>query len=298
MPTSFDLSWSALFKPGVATDYFNIDYPPVELQASGYSKNNALWLAELSRLIHRKRGNPEQQSPPGQPSRLEILNQVGLQETHFFYRQSTYAAILEPFNHSFAVLVFRGSAQLMDWLYNFNTIPVAWSVGGKVHWGFQQALATVWPEIEKALSQLTVPVFYTGHSLGAALATLAASLKLPHALYTFGSPRVGNLEFADTIKSIKTYRVVNHRDLVTKVPPSRLFSGFCHVGELYYMTSENQILVNPTAPVLANQTGGQEFTETTLSTKSSKPGFYLPEFLTDHAPVNYVARLERNWLQI
>ncbi|GLJ49660.1 hypothetical protein SUGI_1053510 [Cryptomeria japonica] len=68
----------------------------------------------------------------------------------------------------------------------------------------------------------------TGHSLGAALATLSAydirkNLCTDHILVTvfaFASPRVGNLGFAKRVKEIgvKVLRFVNKRDVVPRVP--------------------------------------------------------------------------------
>lgn len=71
----------------------------------------------------------------------------------------------------------------------------------------------------------------SGHSLGAALATLAAyqasiSLNsLPISLYTFASPRVGNLAFVEKMKQnsfVECFRIANSEDKVQDVPPSTL----------------------------------------------------------------------------
>lgn len=67
-------------------------------------------------------------------------------------------------------------------------------------------------------------VFVTGHSLGGALATLAAShiklLGYNPELYTFASPRVGDPKFAESFQNMNCYRIANSEDIVTNVPPS------------------------------------------------------------------------------
>jgi hypothetical protein len=67
-------------------------------------------------------------------------------------------------------------------------------------------------------------VFVTGHSLGGALATLAARhirmLGYDVDLYTFASPRVGDPTFAKSFQGLNCYRIANSEDVVTVVPPS------------------------------------------------------------------------------
>ena len=208
----FDNSWRALARPDTAEGYFHLSaVPAFEPESRAYRPANAWWLAELSRLIYRR------------DSRDTILARVGLCERRFFDRDSTQGALLEtvPGRHAapFAVLVFRGTLDIRDWLANLHILPWRWPGGGFVHGGFAEALDAVWDEIAAALEQVRVPLFYTGHSLGAALATLAAARMPPHAVYTFGSPRVGDAGFARHLADVPVYRLVNHCDLVPTVPP-------------------------------------------------------------------------------
>ncbi|EFH46637.1 lipase class 3 family protein [Arabidopsis lyrata subsp. lyrata] len=89
-------------------------------------------------------------------------------------------------------------------------------------------------------------VYVTGHSLGGALATLLA-LELSSSqlakrgaitvtMYNFGSPRVGNKQFAEIYnqKVKDSWRVVNHRDIIPTVP--RLM-GYCHVAHPVYLSA-------------------------------------------------------------
>jgi triacylglycerol lipase len=191
-------TWDDLLNPGKATDFFaRREFPPFDPTTNEYSPVNALWLAELSRLIYR---DPPIPLPPGNnfPSGSTYIRHV------FFVDQGTDTqAMLVEFDGAtpFAALVFRGTEQ------HIKDIKTDLMVGKitlgrkkvEVHEGFQIALDSVWGKIKPELDALTCPIFFTGHSLGAALATLAAAKLAPKALYTYGSPMVGNQAFASSL---------------------------------------------------------------------------------------------------
>ena len=95
----------------------------------------------------------------------------------------------------------------------------------------------------------TASFLVTGHSLGGALATIAAvDLKValgitnPLSLYTFGQPRVGNAAFSDyvmkTLGPDNYVRVTHDNDPVPRMPPSAF--SFKHGGtEVWYMPGYN-----------------------------------------------------------
>ena len=262
-------TWDDLLQPGKATDFFaRREFPPFDSEAkSAYSRVNALWLAELSRLIYRH--DIEEEDPPPQPTRTSFLESAGLKQRRFFNSQNTKAMLVESVTTPvFAVLVFRGTEQNLNDLITdleFGIPLLDQNIVG-VHQGFRKALDSVWNSIEKELAALTCPVFYTGHSLGAALATLAALRRAPQAVYTFASPRVGNAAFAASFGSLPVFRIVDDEDALTSLPPEIL--GFRHVGAL-------QLLKGP-------ETGPNR-----AWTDFSTP----PKPLADHAPVNYVDRI-------
>ena len=259
----FDNSWRAVFNPGASSQFFSPP-PGRVLVGREFSATNAWWLAELSRLIYRNDG------PAGAGSRDSILAGVGLCERRFFDRRATQGALVGPRGEggaAVAALVFRGTDGLRDWRANLTSLPAEGTNGGAVHRGFKTALDDVWDDIEQALDGLEASVFYTGHSLGGALATLAAARRPPLAVYTFGAPRVGDAEFAETLADVPCYRVVNRRDRAPNLPPA-VGLRYRHAGELR-----------------------------ALSVGAPLPGrhrwFDPPGFLCDHAPTNYVACLER-----
>jgi triacylglycerol lipase len=109
------------------------------------------------------------------------------------------------------------------------------------HFGFQAALEAAEGDIRQAidLSKLTDrPLFVTGHSLGGALAGLAADFAdkqgaRPRAVYVFGMPRTGGQKFRDRYNATLgpvTYRLVHGLDIVPRVPPAKL--RFRHVGRV------------------------------------------------------------------
>jgi pimeloyl-ACP methyl ester carboxylesterase len=117
-------------------------------------------------------------------------------------------------------------------------------VGARFHKGFVDAIAEIWPAladaVEQELASRDRPLWITGHSLGGALALLAAWLFkrrfVPvHEVCTFGAPMIGNRaactafdrEFAGRI-----FRYVNGRDPVPKLPTMSLVANeFLHVSQ-------------------------------------------------------------------
>ena len=90
------------------------------------------------------------------------------------------------------------------------------------------------------------PTIVTGHSLGAALATLFvmendAKRKFDvGSLCTFASPRVGNLQFVHLFNKlpITSWRIVNQKDVVPKLPPHiPIFLDYEHVNDAHEFDS-------------------------------------------------------------
>jgi len=113
-----------------------------------------------------------------------------------------------------------------------------------VHKGFYNSYLSIARQVNLAAKSLLADcqhchVYITGHSLGGAIATLAAadlySVTPDLTLYTFGSPRVGDLAFATYFDKVvpDTFRLVHNADLVPHIP--QRFLGFRHVSrEVWY----------------------------------------------------------------
>ena len=136
----------------------------------------------------------------------------------------------------FAILAFRGTEfdDPGDLLIDALLIPALEGPlslhPALVHRGFRNALNSVWDELAAAVAGFRAghpqaEICLTGHSLGAALATLTyerlGETDANLSLYTFGCPRVGNEVFRDraiTHKGLGVHRFVNDEDTVTHVP--------------------------------------------------------------------------------
>jgi len=115
------------------------------------------------------------------------------------------------------------------------------------HTGFQLAYEAVKPKIDAGLANKPRHLFFAGHSLGGAMAAIAAlqALQDGHevtAVHTFGMPRTGGKRFAtdyDSKLGEKTYRMVHGIDIVPRVPPPHVPLSelrFFHVGRMLYCT--------------------------------------------------------------
>lgn len=298
-----------LFNPGAAENFFDITgLPPFAPDANrSFHQGNALWLAEFSRLIYRQ-DHTEKKFARG-ASRAELLAAQGWEETAFIQVKSVEVAIFRSNAQDVAVLVFRGTLGLGDTLTDMNALMSDWRGVGKIHSGFRKDIDRVWPLLVDKLKHLELPIFIAGHSLGGALATLAAALLMkesglprPAAVYTFGSPRVGDREFAESIHDLFHCRVVNGHDVVPTVPlpfSMKPFPVYQHTGELHRLLADGQLSVAPFGiDVLEDsdkELGMRDFLQRTAAflKGSLTAGERISQALLDHAPVNYIARLER-----
>lgn len=192
------------------------------------------------------------------------------------------------------------------------------------HQGFQDALDAVWPAIEPRIQSSRLPLFFTGHSLGAALAVLAAekayrSGVTPAAVYTFGMPRVGSAGFAERYNKAlgdRTFRFVYGGDIICCVPqaimrvspPARI--PFQHVGRMLKCESGGKFdrLIIPTSTGCNEPTilaGVRENTRNRVNAAragnplaSTGPGrlgplyAFLPFAIRDHLPDRYRSAFE------
>jgi len=211
------------------------------------------------------------------------FKELGYTIVEFFDIDGAQAYLLKGIDSH--VLSFRGTevTEKSDVLADLKAGKNIEPCGGKVHVGFKGEINKVWPSIEKALINID-SLYVTGHSLGAAMATIAASRMQTKviALITFGSPRVGNEEFVNSI-SVQHYRVQNNCDDVTKVPFR--FMGFRHHGQHKYMNFYGEFRI---------LTPWQQVKDMVRSRiKARKKGEkFIGVF--DHLMANYIAKLRKS----
>ena len=196
--------------------------------------SKAVLAAELSRLVYSNYTDVE-----------IYLRENGYDHWAWFDVDGTQAFSCRKHKSTEIFITFRGTEpkQITDILADAKAWRKPAREKGLVHFGFAQALDKVYDKIvhwidEQKLDDATITC--TGHSLGAALATIMASRLAANELYTFGSPRVGNRDFVKEMKKdgVKHYRFVNNNDVVTRIPfPIR----FRHSGKLVYINHYGNI---------------------------------------------------------
>lgn len=147
------------------------------------------------------------------------------------------------------VVAFRGSSSVRNWMadLDFVQVPCDYTKGCLVHDGFKDSWDEIAPYVFDYVKQAyaSYPDYtlaVTGHSLGGAVGTLAAvelrDMGYACDLYTYGSPRVGNLAFVEyvTNQAGAEYRATHYDDPVPRLPPIWLF-GYFHTSPEFWLES-------------------------------------------------------------
>ncbi len=135
-------------------------------------------------------------------------------------------------NRDLAIVSFRGTATLGGWFTDADArLETSLIFPGRVHAGFLRDFTAMQSWLERTVPR-DKPVWICGHSLGGALATLAAYHLQGDGVdvrkvYTFGCPRVGDPEFAAAFLPT-LYRVIQGDDPIPHLPSGLRFD---HVGE-------------------------------------------------------------------
>ncbi|KAI1328843.1 extracellular lipase [Xylariaceae sp. FL0255] len=148
----------------------------------------------------------------------------------------------------YIVVSMRGSSDLDNFITDFEFIQESSSLvsGGLVHTGFQTAWNEVSSAVWSALASATkkypsYDIVFTGHSLGAAVATLGAAYTRNQGYYVdvvnFGSPRFGNVALVEYITNDQDgaeWRMTHLDDPVPRLPP--IIFGYAHTSPEYWLS--------------------------------------------------------------
>jgi hypothetical protein len=289
-------TWEVVFPPNDAHPFFqDIAQHPFTTDADAFAPVNAWWLAELSLLAYSPAGSARAAwaaaSLPAAGWRLEVIDE-GATRALIASRDRT------------ALVAFRGTQVLRPgpgWeeaLRNLETdaslLIEPWAGRGRVHRGFAGALEELWPRLAPRLDALAAGggrVFFTGHSLGAALATLAAARwraqAAPEAaaVYTFGSPRVGDAAFVASLAH-PVFRLVNNNDVVAHIPLPGLYA---HAGQLRLFDASGRSVAEPDLWLRLREAAAGRLLRTREWLRSAAQGALLVpgDPLVCHAPLYY-----------
>ncbi len=309
-------------------DYIYLEHAekfPFRPKAEGHDPVNQWWLADCAFLVYC---HPNF-------ARLTMIV-AGMPEYRFFdgsVSETFVAANKETVIVSFRGTEVRSMNAFFDLVADFNFRPVEEEAGGMVHRGFKEGLDDVWhgtgglkAYLEDLLEEEPKrKIWFTGHSLGGALATLAAA-RFPRAqgLYTFGAPKVGDEAFVQAVRP-PAVRIVNNKDPIPLLPPNVTIKNwspgrFRHTGELAHIDKSGRLSQDPkdiqelsdsfsqslqefgglagktdkAVTSLAKRVFTGEGREKKLSLADMNPlklkgiiSDYLPGDMTDHAPVYY-----------
>jgi triacylglycerol lipase len=149
-------------------------------------------------------------------------------------------------NKSDIVIACRGTQpnEFNDIKADLKALPVMAETVSRVHRGFKAEVDELWPMVQEDIQRkanLNKKLWFCGHSLGAAMATIMASrckhnvdLNDPIELYTYGSPRVGWKGYCNSLH-ITHHRWVNNNDIVCRVPLAIML--YTHHGEEHYLNA-------------------------------------------------------------
>ena len=223
---------------------------PFQSMAKVYNPTNAWILAEVATLAYsgpRFAGGRDGYALGGF-SVDELINDVDT-DTQCYVIQNKDALVIAFRGTQSKLFSKQSMSVFLDFLTNAQALHARLHDGSMVHEGFLRAVHKVQKKINSAVQAAYSSgkqIYYTGHSLGGALAILAAHLYPDpnhlSAIYAYAVPRVGDRRFAsvfDQKYAGNTFRFEYDRDIVPKLPPE--IFGYQHVGGLRFIDQWGQV---------------------------------------------------------
>lgn len=200
-------------------------------------KERSLLFAKLAKIAYYNADEAKSQA-----------KKLGFTTTEFYDKDGAQA--YRFMNKNDLVIACRGTqpTEFNDIKADLKAMPVLAETVSRVHRGFKAEVDELWPMVLEDLQRTRnqgKKIWFCGHSLGAAMATIMASrchlypdIAPVEELYTYGSPRVGWRTYCKSL-GVVHHRWRNNNDIVTKVP--LMIMGYIHDGQLHYITSDNKI---------------------------------------------------------
>ena len=241
-------------------------------------KEKSLLFAKLSSIAYNNIKEAKSQAKKLGFTTVEFYEKDGAQAYRFMNKEDL-------------VIACRGTqpTEFNDLKADLKALPVMAETVGRVHIGFKTEVDDIWPMIEEDINRktnVTKTLWFCGHSLGAAMATIMASrakhnveLNDPVELFTYGSPRVGWRMYCNSLNVIH-HRWKNNNDIVTTVPLAVM--GFKHHGECHYINAYGNV---------RNPTGWQMFKDRMRGMWMGIKKGKIDNF-GDHSMVEYIKYLE------
>ena len=200
-------------------------------------KERSLLFANLAQIAYSNERDAKSQAKNHSFNTVEFYDKDGAQAYRFMNKHDI-------------VIACRGTqpTEFNDIKADLQALPVMAETVSRVHRGFKAEVDELWPAILEDISRKAndnKKIWFCGHSLGAAMATIMASrchlyegIPPVQELYTYGSPRVGWPRYCNSL-AVTHHRWVNNNDIVTRVPLNIM--GYRHHGEEHYMNAYGNV---------------------------------------------------------
>ncbi len=215
-------------------DTIPLNSRPIGLIESLGLLERSLLFAELSNVSYLRAENA-----------AATAKTIGFESSEFIDRDGSQAFVFET--ETDCVVACRGTEphEWNDIKADIDAVSVAAETIGKVHRGFKKEVDDLWPILEDRLVSNQKTLWFCGHSLGGAMAAICAGRcylshidSMPKGLFTYGSPRVGNMRYVNHVR-LEYFRWVNNNDIVTHVPPS--WMNYRHTGQEMYINAYGRV---------------------------------------------------------
>lgn len=215
----------------------------------------------------------------------EYIPHMGLRVEEFADRDGAQAYVFG--SETDVVVACRGTEpnDFNDVKADVNALTVLAETVGRVHRGFKREVDDLWPRLEEIIATDDRTLWFTGHSLGGAMATISAGRCFlahipadPKAVYTYGAPRVGTKRYINNT-NVDLTRWVNNNDIVPRVPPT--WMGYRHTGRRLYINTYGKV-----RRMTNRQRAKDRWRGFVIGLKQGKVDHF-----SDHAIANYVQHI-------